>query len=209
MNKRAFTLAEVLITLGIIGVIAAISLPTVISNYKKKQTAVKLQRFYSLMTQAIQRWETDDGLEPNQVKFTVTYKDNGNRNITGDFQNWYDNSLDKYITSLDKLVDNGRYTVKLSDGSGFNGYIANSNAIHIFYCTEAKYCKAESFDGKNTFLFTIYDGKLQTGISSSKDKNRNTLLNSCRSATQGNCHDCATLIQKDGWQIKDDYPIRF
>ncbi len=39
MNKRsaAFTLAEVLITLGIIGVVAAITIPTLIQNYNVKQ----------------------------------------------------------------------------------------------------------------------------------------------------------------------------
>lgn len=36
MKKVAFTLAEVLITLGIIGVVAAITIPTLVSNYKQK-----------------------------------------------------------------------------------------------------------------------------------------------------------------------------
>ncbi len=212
MNKRAFALAEVLITLGIIGVIAAITLPTVISNYKKKLTAVKLQRFYSLMNQAIQRWETDEGLEPNQVKFSVTFDDNGKRNAVNDFQNWYDNSLDKYITSLDKNVDDSgmvrRYTIKLNDGSGFNGYISNSDMLHIFYCTEAMYCKPESYDGKRTFLFTIYKGILYTG-SYQQFADRNTLLETCQNAANGKCNYCARLIQTDGWKIKDDYPIQF
>ena len=34
MNK-GFTLAEILITLGIVGVVAAITLPTIIMNYKR------------------------------------------------------------------------------------------------------------------------------------------------------------------------------
>ncbi len=34
--KKAFTLAEVLITLGIIGVVAALTLPSLITNYKVK-----------------------------------------------------------------------------------------------------------------------------------------------------------------------------
>lgn len=37
MRKRGFTLAEVLITLGIIGVIAAITIPMLIEAYIKKQ----------------------------------------------------------------------------------------------------------------------------------------------------------------------------
>ncbi len=35
-NKNAFTLAEVLITLGIIGVVAAMTLPILVNNYQKK-----------------------------------------------------------------------------------------------------------------------------------------------------------------------------
>ena len=37
INKKGFTLAEVLITLGIIGVIAALTMPAVVGNYKKQQ----------------------------------------------------------------------------------------------------------------------------------------------------------------------------
>ena len=42
-RKCAFTLAEVLITLGIIGVVAALTIPTLISKYQEKQTIVKLK----------------------------------------------------------------------------------------------------------------------------------------------------------------------
>ena len=47
MRKNGFTLAEVLITMGIIGIIAAITMPTVIMNTKYKQLGVKLSKFYS------------------------------------------------------------------------------------------------------------------------------------------------------------------
>lgn len=36
-RKSAFTLAEVLITLGVIGVVAAMTIPTLIHNYKAKE----------------------------------------------------------------------------------------------------------------------------------------------------------------------------
>ena len=38
-----FTLAEVLITLGIIGVVAALTLPSVIQKYQKKVTVERLK----------------------------------------------------------------------------------------------------------------------------------------------------------------------
>ena len=36
--KNGFTLAEVLITLGIIGVVAALTIPALIGNYQKKKS---------------------------------------------------------------------------------------------------------------------------------------------------------------------------
>ena len=56
----AFTLAEVLITLGIIGVVAAMTLPSVISSYKQKEAISRLKKFYSTMQQAIMLSEIDN-----------------------------------------------------------------------------------------------------------------------------------------------------
>jgi prepilin-type N-terminal cleavage/methylation domain-containing protein len=55
VRKHAFTLAEVLITLGIIGVVAAMTLPTLIQKQKEKQTVVKLKNIYSILSQAYTR----------------------------------------------------------------------------------------------------------------------------------------------------------
>lgn len=51
-NYSGFTLAEVLITLGIIGVVAALTMPSVINNYKEKETIAKLKKTYSVLSQA-------------------------------------------------------------------------------------------------------------------------------------------------------------
>ena len=42
--KKSMTLAEVLITLGIIGVVAAITLPTLINNYQNTQYVTSLKK---------------------------------------------------------------------------------------------------------------------------------------------------------------------
>lgn len=42
--KLGFTLAEVLITLGIIGVVSAITIPSLISKYEKQATVTKLKK---------------------------------------------------------------------------------------------------------------------------------------------------------------------
>ena len=51
-KKAAFTLAEVLITLGIIGIVAAMTLPSLIADYQKKVVETKVKAFYSKMNQA-------------------------------------------------------------------------------------------------------------------------------------------------------------
>lgn len=51
--NKGFTLAEVLVTLGIIGVVAALTMPTLIDNHRKAVTETRLEKFYSLMSQAV------------------------------------------------------------------------------------------------------------------------------------------------------------
>ena len=49
--KKAFTLAEVLITLGIIGVVVALTLPVIVQNHIKETTVKKIQQNFSLFEQ--------------------------------------------------------------------------------------------------------------------------------------------------------------
>ncbi len=60
--KRAFTLAEVLITLGVIGVVSAVTLPTLIKNYQKQETVNRLKETYSILYQAVRMSETENEL---------------------------------------------------------------------------------------------------------------------------------------------------
>ena len=60
-NKSAFTLAEVLITLGIIGVVAAMTLPTLVQKKTNSEVEAKLQKIYSAMNQAVMLSEIDNG----------------------------------------------------------------------------------------------------------------------------------------------------
>ena len=49
---RGFTLAEVLITLGIIGVVAAMTMPTLITNIQERLNITALRTFYSTLSKA-------------------------------------------------------------------------------------------------------------------------------------------------------------
>lgn len=203
-SKIGFTLAEVLVTLGIIGIVASLTMPTLVANQQKKQVGVKLSRFYSIMNQAILKWQNNINIIPED--FSLPDKSGAT------LLNWYNNSIGKELQAIEKEQDGYYLKVALNDGSGFYAYTANSKLIYFFYCTEYKYCKGESFDGKRTFLFMLSNGKFGPyGMSSN---NRDEILKACaygnsddpNVSSKGRRHFCARLIQLDGWEIKSDYP---
>jgi prepilin-type N-terminal cleavage/methylation domain-containing protein len=61
-NLRAFTLAEVLITLGIIGVVAAMTIPTIVANQREKTTIARLKKAISIMSNAYIAAINEEGL---------------------------------------------------------------------------------------------------------------------------------------------------
>lgn len=58
---KGFTLAEVLITLGVIGVVAAVTLPNVVKNYQKRVTVERLKVVFSQLSQAVKLAEAENG----------------------------------------------------------------------------------------------------------------------------------------------------
>lgn len=60
-KTNGFTLAEVLITLGIIGIVAALTLPSLITNYREKQRVTQLKKIYSTLQQAFVRAQEAHG----------------------------------------------------------------------------------------------------------------------------------------------------
>ena len=61
LKKVAFTLAEVLITLGIIGVVAAMTIPTLLTEHAKQRTVTQLKHAYSDISQALKLAEAEYG----------------------------------------------------------------------------------------------------------------------------------------------------
>lgn len=59
IKKRAFTLAEVLITLGIIGVVAAMTIPTLITNQRYKKFETNIKKVYSELNQVSKFYMND------------------------------------------------------------------------------------------------------------------------------------------------------
>ena len=125
VKKAAFTLAEVLITLGIIGVVAAMTIPTLISNYQNKQLKAKLNKTYSVLSQAVSMIYAETGLPITSerylkrgsfykelMKYMRVYKDCGlDGCLHGNEDDMY--SLDMYQIYSKKGIIN---TVFFDDG---------------------------------------------------------------------------------------------
>ena len=95
--RDAFTLAEVLITLGIIGVVAAMTLPTLIHNYKKSVVETKVKHMYALVSNAVRMSEAKYGEMSEWDRCDVEYSYECSRQI-----------LEKYIfpeLKIDKICE--------------------------------------------------------------------------------------------------------
>ncbi len=60
--KKGFTLAEVLVTLGIIGVVSALTVPTLMQNHQRKVFVTQLHKVYNELGQAVEMYMTDNNL---------------------------------------------------------------------------------------------------------------------------------------------------
>ena len=78
-RKIAFTLAEVLITLGIIGVVAAMTMPSLIQHHREKAMVTSLEKFVSTISQAVDLYKADNECV-DSISTCVSYISKGDEN---------------------------------------------------------------------------------------------------------------------------------
>ena len=225
----AFTLAEVLITLGIIGVVAAITLPTLIKNYQKKQTVVQLKRAYSEIQQAIKMSELEHGeISSWGVASTATAEEH---------RKYLDEYLIKYFKPLKKCVPATKECYKGSDvfPEKYVSFISQNGMSYLAWMHSSGDGgwilvdidgpnKGKNIRGKDFFVFNMQFnrnneikkvGVFPYGLEFKRPLSRDELifgnpeyadLNIRTCSNEGNKEACAALIITDGWEIKDDYP---
>lgn len=206
-EQSAFTLAEVLITLGIIGVVAALTIPTLIENYQKHVFVTRGKWFYSFMSQALQRAEVDKGAMSD---WTYDSTDN-DTDISVQFFN-------NYIKDYIKYSDIKLCATTITGDDFYNNqciYLANGSVFWIrsvpahkgvdigFYTDEKKRSTSA-----NHLLFMIRNGKFST-YSAGWNGTREGLFSGdygCNDSGNTILAYCAKLIEYDGWKISKDYP---
>ncbi len=103
-NKKAFTLAEILITLSILGLVAAIVLPTAINRAKDSANRTKLKKALSMYERAINNIVSDNDFKDINTMDEWGLKDGGDNSKTYNCAN-----AEKYF----KIAQYGKKTKKM------------------------------------------------------------------------------------------------
>ena len=224
--KKGFTLAEVLITLGIIGVVAALTLPSLITNYRKKETVAQLKKVYSELSQAAQMSVVQNGDMKNWdysltgEEFFNTYLSNfikmGSQKVEDAKKAGvvYIKASGEEEVSFTNLYDSGKIFT-LASGSQIIMDTVRYSSIQT-YLVDLNGFKKPNRIGVDVFALTVTPDGVQTfkwddGESLSVKRDREALHNGpSREGYQCNKNSrgmwCAAMIEKDGWEIKNDYP---
>lgn len=154
---RGFTLAEVLVTLGIIGVVAAMTLSAVISNYKKYVTANRLKHVYSVLKNAellsIQENGDMRGWNFLRTDFVPTYYFPYLRDLKCNFHNTrVDIKSSKGVVAT--TITKGTKKVCLANGTMIVGYtVSGFHGAVVFVDLNGP--KTPNILGKDVFMFLI------------------------------------------------------
>ena len=159
--KQGFTLAEVLITLGIIGVVAALTLPSLVQKYREQATVTRVKKFYSVFSQAYAMAVQENGTIDNWgLKDSETYKDdNGNSLHSEESLEEYD----KFFTIMSKYLTKAEYqklhNTKGEGNSANTGYVL-ADGTQIM----GLYLKPSNCNGQNTYNKYCGDFYITTDI---------------------------------------------
>jgi prepilin-type N-terminal cleavage/methylation domain-containing protein len=230
-RSNAFTLAEVLITLGIIGVVAALTLPTLTKNYQKRQTEIQVKKTYSLLNNALEMAKKDYDTDINNWEilhegsiyersehfaknYLIPYL-----SVIEECGNW--NSGKSRCGYNSKLSSNQSYSFILKNGNVINlmaGYNPNFQSedvtrVEIFFDINGK--KGPNVYGKDIFEVELGGSSmteninkfLPYGYETNTDCNNYITTSGNQACRAGEYKGyCLAAIMCNGWKIPDNYP---
>ena len=233
--KKGFTIAEVLITIGIIGIVMAMTLPSLIANYKKRIISEQLKVAQSTISQMLNFAIAQYG-DPQYWDYANVYgaesgSDSAREMIIALTEKYFIPYLGDLSSSGYKTLQAAGYPVyHKADGTIDNGNLNSLNKNHYIL---------EFANGMTMFVYmdsTTIPQPMKTHILLYIDVNgkkgpnvfgKDTFLAQIISQTgrfewlgQGvsrailikDCKNrnlvCGALIQYDNWEIKEDYPIK-
>ncbi|MBQ2872102.1 type II secretion system protein [bacterium] len=156
LKQKAFTLAETLITLSIIGVVAAITVPTLMSGAQKQTYVTGLKKAYNQLQHAMQMIPINENCPSGDYECAGTFTEIQD----GKFNN-------KLMQSLATALKAKRYTEKdfyygLCHTEGYDAecYITEDGMIFAPYWSDGLFVdvngpKGNSVRGRDVFVFAF------------------------------------------------------
>ena len=214
-HKKAFTLAEVMITLTIIGVVSAMTIPTITKSHQKQVVETRVLNFYSTMQNAIKLSTVENG------PIEEWAYDKNIFTFSGSLATFEQNKayIEKYLAPYLKITDitnsgyNNKAMVKLQNGSSFLFNFQNdigSNLVLIAYFIDGNKVNRST---KNIFTFSMSQERPFKPFDLNWNGDRKDLFThstwGCGTGIwdgRNNPLYCTKVLELNNWKIPDDYP---
>jgi prepilin-type N-terminal cleavage/methylation domain-containing protein len=212
--KKGFTLAEVLVTLGIIGVVSAMTVPTLMQNYQRKSYVTQLHKVYNEISQASQQYITD------RNAINLTEAGLNSQDTTNNFIEKYFKIVQKCENSFTPCFAPANEFRVLTGATGTVGHtvqnsyvLASGAAIRLDYYAHAisvlvdiNGAKSPNIIGRDIFYMELYpnvcidDFNNDTGAKCPLSKDdRETQFSKCQNGTSA--WGCFGKILNDNWEM--------
>ena len=228
-NKKGFTLAETLLALTIIGVVAALVMGNLIAHTIKQQTVAKLQKTSTILGQALKKTEAFNGFH-NYWDFPAGVSEQSTNTFFDDYLKSYLVLMEDCKTSQEKECEfqfkelNG--TKKTLDANWRRFYLNDGMFVAmqtngsddykvIYFYVDINGKSLFNTVARDIFMFEYwaqnkehpeYEGKLLPYGHQYTKEQLMTASNedNCNKSKTGNY--CAAVIIKDDWKISNNYP---
>lgn len=205
MKHNAFTLAEVLVTLGIIGVVSALTLPTLVKNHQRQTYTVQLQKVFNELAQAAEQVKADSNsanLKESQLRrrgseflltnyFKTTQRCRAN-SLNDCFSNDYIN-MNGGNVSISNFVPAGSSCAVIASGASICvGTMSAGGYIEV--ATDINGKQGPNVVGRDLFTLAIVNNGTVIAPGSAS-------VGTCSAAVDGDYGACLAQIIKDGWKM--------
>ena len=229
LKSAAFTLAEVLVTLGIIGVASAMTVPTLMQNYQRQSYVTQLHKVYNELSQALLRYQTD--------KNAINFKEaglSGSEAYTEFQKNYFKVVQDCgttqtpcFASSYKKMSGSStnfkcKYgCMSLASGAAIGGYGDGTNGVYEIV-VDVNGQKGPNIFGRDAFTMYIYTAQnviddlalknpddmndstwdSESSVPLTQDQREKNFQRACQGdAKPGEWHGCFGKILNDNWQM--------
>ena len=185
-KKMGFTLSEILITLGIIGIVASMTVPTIISKYSTSEYSARTKKLYGLVSGVFEEAWRDSGVD-SVSKLTAQHVERAIANTLRTRPATFERVT--YLNDGGTEDPNGTYPARylLPDGSMFGFYRGFSQFVVYLDCNGRK---GPNMYGRDVYRFTV---------SGSDPTLKPNATNDC--TTSGHGYGCAKALMRNGWEI--------